>query len=419
MERYLLVETSQEKRSESSLSTSVKNSCGGKAKENGWVSCEVVGCIEYILNIALTLVSGVAMDDLYLWLRYPLMIKYTEGNNTCYKGLINVNMASFTLVLCEKIIPFESEIHSIIASTHPKDMVTILDKIVKVISPKVPTSVSTNNCGIYRHVLREYSEFTGFYLNLKSSCLASDLSKIDIAATDEWNREHVVEVSVNHINEEGIFKITTDDLPQGRNAFKESSSLKGVMDQFLVAIEALQPFFNLMDVLDKNCWVVDPAEPKRRCTYRRINISENVSALITVDPYNVASIPDIKFLGPERLVSKYRNIVNENLEHWTSGEDVYLQLLNLLGLDNFPQKSINDRGCSDLLKENGDCSICFCLRLNGRLPEVVCKNTFCENYYHTECLYEWLVSVNARRFFDEVVGQCPNCEKNISCPAPR
>ncbi|XP_018578449.1 E3 ubiquitin-protein ligase FANCL-like [Anoplophora glabripennis] len=88
-------------------------------------------------------------------------------------------------------------------------------------------------------------------------------------------------------------------------------------------------------------------------------------------------------------------------------------------LESFPQKPAVEERVPDLLVNSGDCSICFSSRLNDKLPEVICKNKVCENCYHVECLYEWLMSVNARRFFSDVVGLCPNCEKNITCPIPK
>ncbi|KAJ8953718.1 hypothetical protein NQ314_007328 [Rhamnusium bicolor] len=314
--------------------------------------------------------------DFNLLRRYPLISKNVEENAIIYRGSIEVNDEdykivitksknnSFKIALSGELRSLEAELNTVINDLHPKNILTIMDHLQLFLASKMSCSKPVNHCDIYKHVIYEYSEFTKFYLNLKSCYLAEDLSKIRISTVDEQNREHFFEVSVNFEGNKDIFKIQTCDLPLDEE--DSSSDLRVLYNKFLGAIEVLQPFFELMDYFDKNCWVLDPVEPKR----------------------NVSRIPDIKFLGPERLVEEYRTTVNENLENWDSQGSICLEILKLLGMDNFPQKSAEDEPGTNILKESGECSICFSLRLDEKLPEIVCKNKFCENYYHTECLYE-------------------------------
>ncbi|KAJ8917320.1 hypothetical protein NQ315_002342 [Exocentrus adspersus] len=367
--------------------------------------------------------------ELRLLFKYPLISKTSKGGTLIYKGSVYVKEEyyeititessdnNFTLTLPEELTPFKDEIDEVVTKLHPKNIEIVLDAVSSFIETKVPSNKLVDHSDTYKHILYEYWDFTRFYLNIKSSCLAYDLSKVDISTLDQAGRQHAIQVSFNFYDED-LFSITSSDLPQG-NLFKKSSSLKDIYDQFLAAVEVFQPFFDLMEVFDRHCWVLDPERPKRSHDYRRIWIEENFSVIITVNPSDVSRLPDIKFLGPERSVDKYRDALNANLCDWDPSGGVFSGILSLLGLECFPQKPAASARGSDLLLEDSDCSICFTSRLNNKLPEVVCNNKSCEKHYHAECLYEWLMAVNARRLFTEVVGQCPNCEKNIACPIPK
>ncbi|KAG5864051.1 hypothetical protein JTB14_021110 [Gonioctena quinquepunctata] len=101
-------------------------------------------------------------------------------------------------------------------------------------------------------------------------------------------------------------------------------------------------------------------------------------------------MPEIKFLGPERLVEVYRRIINNNLENWDQNNDTFTEILHLIGITKFPQKNIARSDGNNMLLMSGDCCICFSSQLNDKLPEVICANKLCENCYHVECLYEFL-----------------------------
>lgn len=53
--------------------------------------------------------------------------------------------------------------------------------------------------------------------------------------------------------------------------------------------------------------------------------------VITLNPWNDACIPSIKFLGPERSVEDFRQKVAENLINWQANADIVDELLKLLG----------------------------------------------------------------------------------------
>ncbi|XP_057669688.1 E3 ubiquitin-protein ligase FANCL isoform X1 [Diorhabda carinulata] len=365
--------------------------------------------------------------DLKLLFKYPLMSKTEYEDSIMYKGLIEINNEDFEIIVKQtfqnkflllKNLDFvDQQVINNIQET-ASDIVTFLDFIEKHISTKVLSKVPLNNCDIYKQILYEYSEFSNYYLNLKDCYLAYDLSKITATMVDESNREHKIEIRVNYNDKKNIFEIIEYDLPCGRDKFQKSSNLKMVYNQFAQIVETLQLYFNLMEDFDKSCHILDPIPQNRRYNYRRIWLDETVSIIITVDPFCLCALPNIVFLGPERIVEAYRSTMNNNLENWDPTNYIFSEILKLIGLEKFPAKQFDQPRADGLLVDVGECSICFSYRLADNLPEIVCKNEYCSNCYHIACLYEWLMSVNARRFFSEVVGSCPNCEKNISCPIP-
>lgn len=141
------------------------------------------------------------------------------------------------------------------------------------------TTVPVNRCNKYRHVIREFYELTRFYLNIKSWDTNSDLSIVKFHSVDDRNREHPLAVAVNWSCESHeIFHVASFDLPLTKDSFKPSHSMRDVYEQFKGFIEKLQPFFDLMELLDERCWVLDPVPPQRSCKYRRICIGKRFFA---------------------------------------------------------------------------------------------------------------------------------------------
>lgn len=372
-----------------------------------------------------------------LLLKYPLVErKLTEDNNVVlFEGQMFVHDQIYNLTLEETTTIDDSykyilkklhneepenlnqEINHILINNSFQNVLEVLDRINEFLELTHPSSILENHCDIYRKVLYEYTEFTKFFLNLKSCTLKDDLTKIFASILDEKRREHCIEISVDYTrNTQDIFQISIFDLPKkDQDLFKASDSLTALFDQFLAQVELLQPYFDVMEEFDRSCTILDPEKPRRQDAYRRIFLGENISTVITVDPYNIFMRPDIKFLGPDRLTEPFSTRLNENLGNWVCQNDIFQGVLDMLGLEQFPQCQTTKKGV-DLLVEYGECSICFSLRLNEKLPEIICTNKSCEQFYHNQCLYDWLVSLNAKRVFNNISGNCPNCEKTITCP---
>ncbi|CAH1963537.1 unnamed protein product [Acanthoscelides obtectus] len=366
-------------------------------------------------------------EEITMLLKYPMMRKTVENGVDKYQGVIDVNETMYkvcvaesdkgcTLKLPSELVHLQDDFITLQSTLHLKGVVSCLDALKNLIEDKIPSSAPANHCDIYIQVLFEYSEFTKFYVSLKSCYLHHDLSKISVKLLDEQNREHSVVIKVNYNGKE-IFEILEYDLPVEKDKLKSSSSLRVVYDNFAGLVSELQTYFQLMEEFDRSCFVIDPVDQKYRHNYRRIWLDDNLSMIVTINPFRMCQIPEIKFLGPDSLTESYYSNINNTILEWDANGNIFIEIMKLIGLDDYPQKpetAIEE----DILVNTGDCCICFSSRLNDKLPEVVCKHAFCGNSYHVECLYEWLVSVNARKVFSNIVGQCLNCEKNISCPIP-
>lgn len=66
---------------------------------------------------------------------------------------------------------------------------------------------------------------------------------------------------------------------------------------------------------------------------------ENFSVIITINPMDVSRLPEITFLGPERLVEEYRNTLNSNITEWEPKNGMFSETLKLLGKKSFISQS--------------------------------------------------------------------------------
>ncbi|XP_066148810.1 E3 ubiquitin-protein ligase FANCL-like isoform X2 [Euwallacea fornicatus] len=309
-------------------------------------------------------------------LKYPHMrVRGVEDAHECLlihgKMLINntditISLLQTTIVKGEyqyilQNIPNVSKttianIRNDLSSLKFKNTVEALDRIQDILEAGVSKKKLENYSQIYRTVLQEYSELTKFFFNFNSHKLSYDLSSINVDVKDSKLRIHSVGIKINYAEPTEIFQLADIDLPEGE-AIHNNNSLVALFEEFIARIELLQPFFNLMEDFDRNTSILDPEKPRKCDAYRRI---------------------------------------------W-------------LGIEAFPKRETM-KSATSLLVEYGECSICFSLRVDGKLPDIICENSCCAQFYHGKCLYEWLVCLNAKRTFNNVSGNCPNCEKIISCP---
>ncbi|XP_042713175.1 E3 ubiquitin-protein ligase FANCL isoform X3 [Chrysemys picta bellii] len=187
------------------------------------------------------------------------------------------------------------------------------------------------------------------------------------------------------------------------------SSLVDIYNQFLAALESLKEFWNAMDEIDEKTWVLEPENPTRSATMRRIAIGNNVSINLEVDPRHPTMLPECYFLGADHVVNPLRTKLNNNMHLWDPDITLLQNLKEVLETD-FPSRAVLEK--TDFTM---DCGICYAYRLDGAIPDQVCGDSRCGQPFHQACLFEWLQGLpSSRQSFNVIFGECPYCNKPIS-----
>uniref|UniRef100_A0A665T7W4 RING-type domain-containing protein n=1 Tax=Echeneis naucrates TaxID=173247 RepID=A0A665T7W4_ECHNA len=185
------------------------------------------------------------------------------------------------------------------------------------------------------------------------------------------------------------------------------STLAQIHHQFLLVLESLTEFWDVLDEIDRQTWILEPEKPSRSDTMRRIAIGNNVSIKVEVDPKHPKMLPECCLLGAELgascLWSACRN----------PDSSLLLNLQDVLEIE-FPSPATHEKSAFSV-----ECGICYSYRLEAELPDQVCNNPCCGQPFHQTCLYEWLRALpSSRQSFSVVFGECPYCSKPITVKMP-
>ncbi|XP_034464397.1 E3 ubiquitin-protein ligase FANCL isoform X1 [Hippoglossus hippoglossus] len=187
------------------------------------------------------------------------------------------------------------------------------------------------------------------------------------------------------------------------------TTLEQLHNQFLLVLESLTEFWDVLDEIDDNTWILEPEKPSRSDTMRRIAIGNNVSIKVEVDPRHPKMLPECCLLGAEHVVTPLRNKLNSNMHLWNPDSSVLRNLRDVLEIE-FPSPATHEK--SDFSTE---CGICYSYRLEAAIPDQVCNDPRCGQPFHQACLYEWLRALpSSRQSFSTVFGECPYCSKPIT-----
>lgn len=249
---------------------------------------------------------------------------------------ITIKQADTTFLLnISNIGNIEREIDTVLNNTSFSNIVNYLDKLVELLSANCLKKSYIHATDNYRLVLNEYNEICNFCTHVNHCSITKDLENVSFTVLDRVGRKHEVTIRVHLKNSNDIFSIEHYDLPETQGIISELlknyNSLRTLCEQFVNSVESFQEFFDLMDELDLKFWVLDPEKPTRKDVYRRIALCDNVSVIVTFDPHKIKSVPNIKFLGPERLVEKFRASLMENLVNFDIDGNIINELLTVLG----------------------------------------------------------------------------------------
>ena len=189
-------------------------------------------------------------------------------------------------------------------------------------------------------------------------------------------------------------------------------SLLGALSQFRAALARHQQLWDILDDLDANTWVLEPKNPTRDCVTRRVAIGDHCSLQIELHVGSPSSLPELQFLGADRVIAPLRQALNENLALWQPERTVRVNLEAVLQR-SFPSRQTST---ADAEEYSVECAICYSYHLDGSVPESACDG--CSKPFHKACLSEWLRGLpSTQQSFNRLFGECPYCGTNIACEA--
>uniref|UniRef100_A0A8D3CH37 FA complementation group L n=1 Tax=Scophthalmus maximus TaxID=52904 RepID=A0A8D3CH37_SCOMX len=231
----------------------------------------------------------------------------------------------------------------------------------------------------------------------------TELRTLRLKAEDSSGRQHILTIKLKSKHPAEAPECSADlPLPLA-TTWTPQSTLQQLHDQFLVVLESLTEFWDVLEEVDGNTWILEPEKPSRSDTMRRIAIGNNVSIKVEVDPRHPKMLPECCLLGAEHGASCL----------WSAGRNpdssVLRNLRDVLEIE-FPSPATHEK--SDFSTE---CGICYSYRLEAAIPDQVCNDPRCGQPFHQACLYEWLRALpSSRQSFSTVFGECPYCSKPIT-----
>ncbi|GIY57127.1 hypothetical protein CDAR_466731 [Caerostris darwini] len=244
----------------------------------------------------------------------------------------------------------------------------------------------------------------------KVNFISPDFHELHLKAIDESEREHILKIWIpdKFPNEGPKYDC---DLPQEfQYRWLPDDTLLMMFTVFQETLAMYSQFWDIMDELDKNTWILEPEIPSRKDCRRQIALASGISLLIVVNPLIPTSVPVCHYLGPERVVEPVRAKFNKNIHLWSEFDSVLTNLKQVLELE-FPSPSTSKKEEFCI-----ECGICYSYLLGEAIPEMTCDNPKCNQSFHHACLYEYIRMLpDVRSSFNKLFGECPYCCKPLWC----
>uniref|UniRef100_UPI003590102B E3 ubiquitin-protein ligase FANCL-like isoform X1 n=1 Tax=Myxine glutinosa TaxID=7769 RepID=UPI003590102B len=216
----------------------------------------------------------------------------------------------------------------------------------------------------------------------KISFVDEEFKNINLRLHDACGREHVFALKIKPQYPKEPPECRADLPVPFHLTWPQEGSLESVLTQASDAMDALTAFWDEMDEIDQNTWVLEPERPTRGDTIRRLALGNNASLHMEVDPRHPRMFPECRLLGPEHVVTPLKKKLNAKMYHWDPQLSILRNLQSILGIE-FPSAISHSKSDFSL-----ECGICYMYRLDSSLPDQVCDDPRCGQPYHQTCLYE-------------------------------
>ncbi|KAF9939158.1 hypothetical protein BGZ65_011309 [Modicella reniformis] len=232
----------------------------------------------------------------------------------------------------------------------------------------------------------------------KSAHLSEDLSRVQIELYDASKRKHDLTVSFPPGYPAVPLIVEPLEVPEcdaGQRSLsqqvaaealllKNNPRLEAVIQQAEKQLEFFNEFWDVMQDIGENTWVIDPENPTRADRMRRCALGNHCSIQITIDPLSPRSIPDMRLFGPIASIEPMRTKLHQNAGRWDESKLPRKNLEVLLELpDGFPSPVSVTKD-----EMNIECGICYSFRFEGQIPDQLCSHSKCQQPFHRVCLYE-------------------------------
>lgn len=261
--------------------------------------------------------------------------------------------------------------------------------------------------------------------------LANDLTSLTIRCVDAAGRSHNLSLTLLP-SFPATAPLATADLPTAFHLrWGPGSTLSDVMMQFEETVGRFQRFWDELEDLDSRAWVIEPSAPSRSATFRRLALEKHVTLAININPLDIGAVPELQFMGSDRVVEPLLTNVRTNRTLWHPQCSLWMNLGTLLGAPLPERQAEGSTAAEDV---GAECAICYNYRRpvegsdnaiiddviteQGDVPEVNCDNPACGKPFHRLCLREWLAAdPSSLTSFATMFGACPYCTAPIAVKA--
>lgn len=285
--------------------------------------------------------------------------------------------------------------------------------LLKITLEEVRTKEPVMPCSIYNRIHSEIEEVG--WENLVR--LDEDLSCLSFRTWDKAGRSHTLEIKFKETYPKDPPSVAAAVPYMFNIQWSIKSRLRDVVQQFEKHLEKLEEIWSTLDNVDHSLWVVNATSACDATTHRLINIGDECFLKLFIDPKYPRSLPECRFLGPDKNVDLLRKRWRRNCKLWTNDKSIPENLSIVLDTQ-LP-------GPPDIQKNDHiECGICYaqCLPIDdefgensGRGTDYTCDNSTCSRAFHSICLGDWLRSISTtRQSFDVLFGNCPYCSGPVA-----
>ncbi|XP_033978178.1 E3 ubiquitin-protein ligase FANCL isoform X2 [Trematomus bernacchii] len=145
----------------------------------------------------------------------------------------------------------------------------------------------------------------------------TEFRTLRLKAEDSSRRQHILNIKLKSKHPVEAPECSADLPVPLAMTWTPQSTLEQLHSQFLLLLESLTEFWDVLDEIDSKTWILEPEKPSRSDTMRRIAIGNNTSIKVEVDPRHPKMLPECCLLGAEHVVTPLRNKLNANMHLWS------------------------------------------------------------------------------------------------------